>query len=48
MQRLHGEYALLFNRRHGKVGHMFQGRFVERFATMGGEPERVYRELVDG
>ena len=27
MQRLHGEYALLFNRRHRKVGHVFQGRF---------------------
>jgi putative transposase len=104
MQRLHGNYALLFNRRHGRVGHMFQGRFkservlddrqfwtvaryiarnpveaglcrmahewkwsshrglvdgtapewvdrgrlLERFGTMGGEPERVYRELVDG
>ena len=27
MQRLHSEYALLFNRRHRKVGHVFQGRF---------------------
>jgi len=27
MRRLHGQYALLFNRRHNKVGHVFQGRF---------------------
>jgi putative transposase len=27
MQRLHSEYALLFNRRHRKAGHVFQGRF---------------------
>jgi putative transposase len=27
MQRLHGHYALLYNRRHRKVGHVFQGRF---------------------
>jgi hypothetical protein len=25
-----------------------RGRLLERFATMGGEPERVYREAVDG
>jgi REP element-mobilizing transposase RayT len=104
MQRLHGNYALLFNRRHRKVGHVFQGRFgskpilddeqfwavaryilrnpveaglcrdpaewkwsshrgvlegtapewvdrhrlLERFGTMGGEPQTVYRALVDG
>ena len=23
----HGDYALLFNRRHRKVGHVFQGRY---------------------
>ncbi|MDA0159534.1 transposase [Solirubrobacter ginsenosidimutans] len=27
MQRLHGDYALLYNRRHRKVGHVFQGRY---------------------
>jgi hypothetical protein len=27
MRRLHGDYALLFNRRHRKVGHVFQGRY---------------------
>jgi REP element-mobilizing transposase RayT len=27
MQRLHGEHAFLFNRRHGRSGHLFQGRF---------------------
>jgi hypothetical protein len=25
MRRLHGEYALLFNRRHRRSGHLFQG-----------------------
>ncbi len=104
MQRLHGRYGRKFNDRHGRVGHVFQGRFgnelilddqqfwtvaryiarnpveaglcrmahewkwsshrgvidgtapawvdrgrlLERFGTMGGEPERVYREVVDG
>ena len=27
MQRLHGIYARKFNDRHGRVGHVFQGRF---------------------
>ena len=27
MQVLHSAYAQLFNRRHGKVGHVFQGRY---------------------
>jgi putative transposase len=27
MQRLHGAYAQLFNERHGRVGHLFQGRY---------------------
>jgi REP element-mobilizing transposase RayT len=27
MRRLHGEYAQRYNQRHGKVGHVFQGRF---------------------
>src|SRR5436305_8155101 len=27
MQLLHGQYAQAFNRRHGYVGHLFQGRF---------------------
>ena len=27
MQRLHGVYAQYFNRRHGRSGHLFQGRF---------------------
>jgi putative transposase len=104
MQRLQGTYALLFNRRHRKVGHVFQGRFgsklvrddaqfwtatryvlrnpveagrcrnavewrwsshrgvldgtqpawldrrrlLERFASMGGDPDSVYQTLVDG
>jgi putative transposase len=27
MQRLHGDYAHIFNERHGRSGHVFQGRF---------------------
>jgi putative transposase len=27
MQRLHGGYAQTFNERHGRAGHVFQGRF---------------------
>jgi putative transposase len=27
MQRLNGEYAQSFNRRHGSIGHLFQDRF---------------------
>ena len=27
MQRLHGDFARDFNRRHGRFGHVFQGRF---------------------
>jgi putative transposase len=27
MQRLHGLYGQAFNRRHGRCGHVFQGRF---------------------
>jgi putative transposase len=27
MQRLHGAYAQIFNERHGRVGHLFQGRY---------------------
>jgi putative transposase len=27
IQRLHGQYGIYFNERHGRVGHVFQGRF---------------------
>ena len=30
MQRLHGGYARKFNDRHGRVGHVFQGRFENK------------------
>lgn len=34
MQRLHGDYAHIFNERHGRTGHVFQGRFGSiRMAT---------------
>jgi REP element-mobilizing transposase RayT len=34
MRRLHGAYAQEFNRRHGHVGHLFQGRYgAERVTT---------------
>ncbi len=31
MQRLNGQYAQTFNRRHGTTGHVFQGRFHSEF-----------------
>ena len=33
MQWLNGVYAMSFNRRHGYVGHLFQGRFKSREIT---------------
>ena len=30
MQRLNGVYAMRFNRRHARTGHLFQGRFESR------------------
>jgi putative transposase len=36
MQWLHGIYARTFNERHGRVGHLFQGRYgAERIKTEG-------------
>lgn len=32
-QRITGHYASLFNRRHGRVGHLFQGRFQSRVVS---------------
>lgn len=31
MQRLNGQYAQTFNRRHGALGHVFQGRYHSEF-----------------
>ena len=33
MQRLHGDYAAGFNRRHGLSGHVFQGRYGSKRVT---------------
>ncbi|HEX8742305.1 MAG TPA: transposase [Thermoleophilaceae bacterium] len=33
VQWLHGHYARLFNDRHGRSGHVFQGRFGSKLAT---------------
>jgi putative transposase len=33
MQRLHGDYAQTFNERHGRVGHVFQGRYGSVLVT---------------
>jgi REP element-mobilizing transposase RayT len=36
IQRLHGKYGIYFNERHGRVGHVFQGRFgAERIKSEG-------------
>jgi putative transposase len=33
MRRLHGEYAQTFNARHGRSGHVFQGRYGAKLVT---------------
>jgi REP element-mobilizing transposase RayT len=33
MQRLNGEHARLFNQRHARSGHLFQGRFWSKLVT---------------
>ena len=33
MQRLNGLYAMRFNRRYDRCGHLFQGRFESRVIT---------------
>ena len=33
LQRLHGGYAVGFNRRHGRFGHLFAERFASRVVT---------------
>ena len=33
MQRLNGLYAMRFNRRYDRCGHLFQGRFESRVTT---------------
>lgn len=30
---MHGGYALMFNRRHGRGGHLFQGRYGSNLVT---------------
>ena len=40
MRRLHGDYALLFNRRHDRSGHLFQGRY-DRALTMYERPDVI-------
>jgi hypothetical protein len=58
MQRLHGVYAQYFNRRHGRSGHLFQGRFgttvmrsdapllLGYFGADGGDPLDRYVDFV--
>lgn len=35
MQKLNGEYAQWWNKRHGRVGHVFQGRFKDQIVATG-------------
>ena len=35
MRQINGVYTQAFNRRHGKVGHLFQGRFKAVLGGMG-------------
>ena len=36
MQHLNGEYAIWWNARHGRVGHVFQGRFKDQIVQREG------------
>ena len=42
MQRLNGLYAMRFNRRYDRCGHLFQSRFESRVIT-----DERYLETVD-
>jgi hypothetical protein len=46
MQRLHGDYALLSNRRHRKVGHVFQGRFGSKLVLDDAQLWTVVRYIL--
>lgn len=41
MQTLHGDYARMYNDRHGTSGHLFQGRFKSRMVRSDEELLRV-------
>lgn len=43
MQQLNSEYCQLFNRRHGRVGHVLQGRFGARLVEDGEYARAVIR-----
>ena len=45
MQQLNSTYCQRFNRRHGRVGHVLQGRFGSRLVQDGGYARTVLRYL---
>src|SRR3712207_7313843 len=47
MQRLHGDYALLFNRRHERRGHLFQGRYGAKRVRDDAQLVTVLRYIAD-
>ena len=46
MQRLHGGYAQWFNHRHGRVGHLFQGRYGSVLVTSDAQLWAAIRYVV--
>jgi REP element-mobilizing transposase RayT len=47
MQRLNAGYATAFNERHGRVGHVFQGRFASRVIDDGDHFDRAIAYVFD-
>ncbi len=47
MHRLNGSYAMQFNRRHGRVGHLFQSRFSVRVIEDDAYLERVSAYVIN-
>jgi len=45
IQKLNGDYGLWWNARHGRVGHVFQGRFKDQIVQADGYLETLCRYL---
>jgi putative transposase len=45
MQRLHGDYARVFNGRHRRAGHLFQGRYGSKLVTSDAQLWTVTRYI---
>jgi REP element-mobilizing transposase RayT len=45
MQQVNSKYAQDFNRRHERVGHLYQGRFGSRIVDHGAYTRAVFRHI---